>query len=202
MGLVRLQGLVCRSTRSYRVPCGAAPRAVSDSDHRFLDRPSAVSFETVSYPRAVPPLRSFCVDPFAPSFRWGLSCRGLAPLRGITEGVHSTREFPGSRYVPSSGFLCLSTASSTFGFAGLFHPAATSRIPSPFRGFSRSAAVPTRRRAMPPCRWPPPAHRQAGCHGRTPRLRGFTLRTDAFLGAAVNRPVGRSPLRLHSSSRH
>jgi hypothetical protein len=75
------------------------------------------------------------------------------------------RSFPSSRYVPSSGFLSLSTACSTIGFAGLFHPAATSRVPSPSRGFSRPAAVPTRRRALPPCRCRPPAHRQAGCHG-------------------------------------
>jgi hypothetical protein len=32
------------------------------------------------------------------------------------------------RYVPSSGFLNLSTVYSTGGFAGLLHPAATSRV--------------------------------------------------------------------------
>jgi hypothetical protein len=36
---------------------------------------------------------------------------------------------------------------------------------APSRGFSRSAAVPTRRRAMPPCRCRSPADRQAGRHG-------------------------------------
>jgi len=45
------------------------------------------------------------------------------------------------------------------GFAGLLHPAATSRV-SPFRGFSHSAAVPTRRRSVPPCRCRLAAHRR------------------------------------------
>jgi hypothetical protein len=35
---------------------------------------------------------------------------------------------PCSRYVPSSGFLSLPTVYSTFGYAGLFRPAATSRV--------------------------------------------------------------------------
>jgi hypothetical protein len=38
------------------------------------------------------------------------------------------REHTRSRYVPSSGFLCLSTGYSESGFAGLLHPAATSRL--------------------------------------------------------------------------
>jgi hypothetical protein len=51
---------------------------------------------------------------------------------------------------------------------------------SPFRGFSRSAAAPARRRPFPPCRCRPITHRQAGCHGQTPRLRGFAPRIVAF----------------------
>jgi hypothetical protein len=39
-----------------------------------------------------------------------------------------SREFPTTRFVPSTGFRNLPTACSTFGFAGLFHPAATSRV--------------------------------------------------------------------------
>jgi hypothetical protein len=45
------------------------------------------------------------------------------------------------RYVPSSGFFNLSTVFSTIGFAGLLHPAATSRVLS-VQGFL-------------PCRSPP-----------------------------------------------
>jgi hypothetical protein len=57
-------------------------------------------------------------------------------------------------YVPSSGFLNLSTVCATTGFAGLFHPAATSRVP-PFRGFFRPAAASTRRRRRAPLPLPP-----------------------------------------------
>jgi hypothetical protein len=139
------------------------------------------------------------------------SSRPLLSERTVLPGFHpSSRRHrrcllgaggPSSRYVPPSGFLSLSTVCSTFDFAGLFHPAATSRVMRPFRGFSRSAAVPTRRRALPPCRCRPPAHRQAGCHGRAPRLRGFALRSDAFLGAGIGRSFDRSPLRVSASSR-
>jgi len=96
-----------------------------------------------------------------------------------------------SRYVPSAGFHNLSTAFSTTGFAGLFHPAATSRVP-PSRDFSRSAAVPARRRSVPPCRCRPTAHRilagcpaDHGCHDHAPRLRGLAPRNDAFRKVGV-----------------
>jgi len=49
------------------------------------------------------------------------------------------------------GFLSLATVCSASGFAGLSHPAATSRVSSS-RGFSRSVAVPAHRRPLPPCR--------------------------------------------------
>jgi hypothetical protein len=63
----------------------------------------------------------------------------------------------------------------------LFHPAATSRV-LPFRGFSRFAAVPTRRRALPPCRCCAQTHRRPGCHLRASRLRGVVPQTGACLG--------------------
>jgi hypothetical protein len=40
------------------------------------------------------------------------------------------REHSLSRFVPPSGFCALSTACSASGFAGLLHPAATSRVVS------------------------------------------------------------------------
>lgn len=45
-----------------------------------------------------------------------------------------TRRLPRPRFVPSSGFLSLSTAFSAPRSVGLFHPTATSRVPRPFRG--------------------------------------------------------------------
>jgi len=68
------------------------------------------------------------------------------------------RERARPRYVPSSGFCNLSTASSTSCFAGLFHPAATSRVTS-VQGFvpvsqgPRLVAV-----TLPPCRFSALAH--------------------------------------------
>jgi len=120
---------------------------------------------------------------------------GLFPLRGVTSGVHSSRGAP-ARYVPSPGFLNLSTAFSTCGFAGLLHPAATSRV-SPFRGFSRRAAGSTRRRSVPPHRCRPFAHRLA------PAATSRRLGHEALLRSAMRSsrkvfslPVGRSPLRF------
>jgi len=68
------------------------------------------------------------------------------------------RERARPRYVPSSGFCNLSTAFSTSCFAGLFHPAATSRVTS-VQGFvpvsqgPRLVAV-----TLPPCRFSALAH--------------------------------------------
>lgn len=56
---------------------------------------------------------------------------------------------------------------------------------SPFRGFSLRTAVLARRQSVPPCRCRPSAHRQAGCHPRTPRLRGLAPCGGAFLRVGV-----------------
>jgi hypothetical protein len=56
-----------------------------------------------------------------------LSC-GSIPHRGIDCGVHSRPGIPLPSYVPSSTFLTSSTVYSATTFAGLFHPAATSRV--------------------------------------------------------------------------
>lgn len=56
------------------------------------------------------------------------TCLGFFPLRGVTRARPLTTRLPRPRYVPSSGFRSLSTVSSALGLAGLFHPAATSRV--------------------------------------------------------------------------
>jgi hypothetical protein len=64
------------------------------------------------------------------------------PLRDITRAqLRMSAVAPTRRFVPSPGFRNLSTASSVLELAGLFHPAATSRVLSPFRGFSPCAAL-------------------------------------------------------------
>lgn len=118
------------------------------------------------------------LPPGQPHSRLHRPAGGLFPLRGVTDGVH-IRGVPSSRSVPSSGFCNLSTACSTTGFAGLFHPAATSRV-HPFRGFSRSTAEATRRRSVPPCPCRLRADRLPGCHPPTIGLRGLAPWFDAF----------------------
>lgn len=77
-------------------------------------------------------------------------CRGFLPSSRLHRRCPRLQEVPSSRCVPSSGFLGLSTACSTFGFAGLFHPAATSRVS--VQGFlPRPVAASTHRRPFPPC---------------------------------------------------
>jgi hypothetical protein len=130
-----------------------------------------------------------------------MSCLGSFPHRDVTEGVHSVRLRTGNRYVPPSGFRILSAACSTFRFAGLFHPAATSRVSSPVQGF-----LPPRRDdgSSPPTCPLAVVHRAltdrllraSGCHARSPRLRGFAPRCGAFLGGLFRPAFGRSPLRF------
>jgi hypothetical protein len=61
------------------------------------------------------------------------ACLGFAPLRDSTCARPLFARHPKPRYAPSSGFLNLSTVYSALKLAGLFHPAATSRI-SPVQG--------------------------------------------------------------------
>jgi len=117
----------------------------------------------------------------AVSFEPALRCQGLFPLRDIIGRCPLAREIPLSRYVPSSGFLNPSTVYSTARLCGLI----ASRCHA--QGSLRSGVSPTlqpsptRRRVVPPYRCRPIACRQAGCHDRTSRLRGFTPQLGAFL---------------------
>jgi len=73
---------------------------------------------------------------------------GFFPLRGVTRWRPLSRRIPSLRYVPSAGFLNLSTASSATRLCGLVSSH------SHVQGFRsgvcpRQAAVPTRRRPCP-----------------------------------------------------
>jgi len=111
---------------------------------------------------------------------------GFFPLRDIIGGVHfggplgsSSQELPAPASLRPQVFSTSRRFSPLADFAGLFHPAATCRV-SPFRGFSRFAALPARRRSLPPCRCRQHAHRLPGCHALAPRLRGLAPQIDAF----------------------
>jgi hypothetical protein len=103
--------------------------------------------------------------------------------------------FPTSRFVPSSGFLNLSTAFSTFGVAGLFHPAATSRVSvqgfgpdsQPYRFVIGRASLPLSQMRSPVARLP-------HIHDRASRL--CSAGPGRSSESAVNLLRCRSPLRL------
>jgi hypothetical protein len=64
-------------------------------------------------------------------FRRQLTCYGFQPSRDFTSTrLRFARRPPVLRFDPSSGFRNLSTVSSAFKLAGLFHPAATPRVRS------------------------------------------------------------------------
>ena len=82
-----------------------------------------------SSPVESPLQSSFARPPASPSRLRLYLPRVFRPHRDITASVH-VREDSAPRSVPPSGFLNLSTVCSAFGFAGLFHPAATCRVRS------------------------------------------------------------------------
>jgi hypothetical protein len=163
---------------------------------RPLPRPTVPRscYRTGSFPRAVRPLRSSFVGPPGGSFRSCPSCLGLRPLRGVIGGVHLRAGMPAHATVRPQVFSTSRRLAPPLDFAGLFHPAATSRVFTPFRGFSPPAAVPTRRRDVaslplaifrsPRCS-PDCSVERRGCHVRPLRLRGLAPRVDAFLGWGV-----------------
>jgi len=105
-------------------------------------------------PRYVPLQSSFARSPCRSPFGARPICPWVSfPLRDITkEQLRFFARPPVPRFGPPAGFLNLSTASSALQLAGLFHPAATSRI------LCRSgASLPSQRsfligRRLPPCR--------------------------------------------------
>jgi hypothetical protein len=174
------RALCADSTRGPLSYPRRVPLSVSVSGHRFLE-PTVPRFLRNGFILSCPLLLFGVSSPvlLASSFRGGLSCRGFVPLRGVTGGVHLARELSFSHYVPSSGFLNLSTVCATFQRRGLI--ASRSHVQGfPFRGFSRSTGGPTRHRPVPPCRFHPRARRLASCHASMVRLRGLAPWCDAF----------------------
>jgi len=104
------------------------------------------------------------------------------------ERVHQSQGLPGPRSVPSTGVRSLSTAYSSLGLRGLFHPRATFRDVSTVQGLlsPRSAAVSSTVASPLPL-----AHRSLGqtlrsaVRVRRPRLRGFLPREGAFSPASA-----------------
>jgi hypothetical protein len=183
VGFIGLQSVVCRPVRGLLVHRGAATRKRFRPRRRLPDRPSPDPFGSGSFSRALRPLRSSFSGAPGPSLTARHSraeplqatapAWDFVPHRDITDGVHDplarnplarNRGDSTPRCVPSTGFLNLSTAFSATGFAGLFRPAATSRVrlrpgvcPRFAAGHGSSplpASVPFRRARSPASRLP------------------------------------------------
>ena len=76
---------------------------------------------------------------------------GFVPLRGVSAASPHVRRASRLALVPPTAFRTLSTAYSSLYLAGLFRPAATSRIL--LRGSSPDLAVPPRRWPLTSRRW-------------------------------------------------
>jgi hypothetical protein len=143
---------------------------------------------------------------------FGFTCLWVSfPPRDITrKQLRFFAELPTLHFVPSSGFHSLATASSALELAGLFHPAATSRVI-----FRSGASLPPQPpfligRSLPPCR----CCFAARTHGPTfvgslARPRAKPLGFEAFIcarprssGPVIHLAQSRSPPRISCSSRY
>jgi hypothetical protein len=179
------------------------PRAVSIPEHFDFLRPTvpSKSFTTSnssSLAFASSELLRFdsSLAPFGPSLTYPWV---FGPLRDFTRAQPLLRDSSHRhRFVPSSGFLDLSTSFSALGLAGLFHPAATSRILSrsgaslpaqpPFlfgRSFPQAVASPSRSPTF------------AGCRSTwTSASRPSSARGRVRCSPVIHSPARRSPPRV------
>jgi hypothetical protein len=150
MGLLALRSFVCARPPGRLVPwprlgfsvsgepSGSSPRAIPRSCE------AGSSSRELLLPCRVLPIRVR----LAPAVERGRLPWGLAPLRGINLRRPPDTRFPRLASVPSSAFHTPSTVCSATGLAGLFHPAAASRVRS--SGVCPPGeAVPSRRRPVP-----------------------------------------------------
>jgi len=109
-----------RVGRRFGRLCGLSPTTVP----RPLAKPGSSSHELHALPEPAVP------EPPRVSTREALPW-GFCPLRDISwMSRHDETELPSSTSAPPTGFLTLSTDSSSPSLAGLFHPAATSGVRS------------------------------------------------------------------------
>lgn len=149
----RLGSFVCRPGRGVSVRRDARVRSSFEDPRLLPDQPSPDTFASGSFFLDDGPLQSsFARLPPADLSAADATYQGSSPLRDITGSVYLPREFPGSHYVPSSGFHSLSTVCSAIRLRGL--------VPS--RSHVQGSSCPgaslpvqrdhSRRVALPPCR--------------------------------------------------
>jgi len=186
VGFIGLQSIVCRlDPRGIWLPSSADfPSCFHLVLAASSNRPSPDPFESGSFSRA-------SSVPFGVPSPFLLIASFEAKRPARVSALFATSPMVSTR--------CGSSAPATFrpqvfSTSRRFSPPPTLRaccIPlprpgfSPFRGFSRFAALLTHRQSVPPCRYHWSAHRQAGCHALVNRLRGFDPRIGAFLGFGV-----------------
>jgi hypothetical protein len=150
----------------------------------------SLAFASSEHLRFLSPLDAFRRELRLPGFS-ALLATSPARSHVVCDGAHR------HRFVTSSGFRSLSTSCSALGLAGLFHPAATSRV-LPFKGFSPRAATLPLRKELPPCRCS--AARSptlVGCRTRrTSASRSSSARGRVHDSTVIHRAARRSPLRV------
>lgn len=200
------------------------PRLIGFTAHRFRSPLSKPTVAICSIRRSLDPLRSsssflaqlpFGVPSLVPLAAhlsmFGFTCLWVSfPLRDITrKQLRFFAEPPTPYFVPSAGFHSLSTVSSALELAGLFHPAATSRVI-----FRSRASLPPQPpfligRSLPPCRCCFAAHTHGPTFvGSLACPRAMPLGFEAFIcarprssGPVIHLAQSRSPLRISRSSR-
>jgi hypothetical protein len=152
-----------------------------------------------AHPLSPSPLQSsFASSPRSTPFGASITCLGSWPSsRHHPNAATSSRQLPSPPLRSVPGFLSLSTVCSALGLAGLFHPAATSRV-LPFRGFSPRAATLPLRKEVPPCRCSAaPSPTFAGCRAlRISASRPSSARGRVRYNAVIHRAARRSPPRV------
>jgi hypothetical protein len=156
-------------------PRGISPSAV----HRQRELAVSSSLELVASFR-VP---AACDLPRGPTTSRRADCEApplgfLALIAAPASGVHPCAGYPTPRYVPSSAFRTPSTVCSATCLAGLFHPAATSRVCPPGDCPSRGAVPGFPGPFMPSWRWTRKACGMTRASPSRPRLQGFAPRGE------------------------
>jgi len=174
----------------HRVPAGATPSPfpATPSLCRF-DRPLALSSQVHSLVRRV--LFGVC----SPSFlRLAAACLGVLALFAVLPEESTVR---GSSHFPLCSVLRFSQP-----LDGLLRLRFCGLVSSRYhvQGFrsgvwSRTAAVPARRRPVPPCPLRAPAHRLPGCHIRTLSFEALIRGAMRSSKSVVGLRRRRSPLR-------
>jgi len=169
-----------------------------------FDSPSFVTLRSRIHPSSHTTSSEFLRFDSSPSPFGGSSTspRFLPSSRHHPSAATYREGIPFPRYVASAGFLNLSTPCSALGLAGLFHPAATSRVP-PVQGLLSSRSHPSSSEgACPHAVEPSTTHQLApAATVLGPRLRGLYPREIAFAPPPLFTTTEAAPLIEFISSR-